>query len=111
MTVSHETARVDFGIVPGRIVNEVLTAHLGDIVDLVRDTYLAHEDARASNPHSHFLTFPDRPRDRIIALESGRIVEQGTHSSLLAAGGRYAELHRRQMGTTVTTTFAAGGGA
>ena len=49
--------------------------------------------------------------DRIIALESGRIVEQGTHSSLLAAGGRYAELHRRQMGTTVTTTFAAGGGA
>ena len=68
MTVSHETARVDFGIVPGRIVNEVLTAHLGDIVDLVRDTYLAHEDARASNPHSHFLTFPDRPRDRIIAL-------------------------------------------
>ncbi len=68
MTASQEAAPVDFGVVPGRIVNEVLTDHLGDIVDLVRDTYLAHEEARASNPHSHFLTFPDRPRDRIIAL-------------------------------------------
>ena len=31
--------------------------------------------------------------DRIIVLEKGRIVEEGTHSRLLEAGGNYAELY------------------
>jgi ABC-type transport system involved in Fe-S cluster assembly fused permease/ATPase subunit len=30
--------------------------------------------------------------DNILVLESGRLVEQGRHADLLAAGGRYAEL-------------------
>ncbi len=37
-----------------------------------------------------------RSADRIVVLERGRIVEIGTHDALLAAGGRYAELHRVQ---------------
>ncbi len=36
--------------------------------------------------------------DHIIAMESGRIVERGSHDELLGLGGRYADLHRRQMG-------------
>lgn len=36
--------------------------------------------------------------DRIIALEKGRVIEQGDHDTLIALGGRYADLHDRQMG-------------
>ena len=36
--------------------------------------------------------------DRLVVLDKGRIVEQGTHASLLAAEGTYARLWRRQSG-------------
>jgi subfamily B ATP-binding cassette protein HlyB/CyaB len=39
-----------------------------------------------------------RQCDRIIAMERGKIVETGTHSELLQLSGRYADLHRRQIG-------------
>jgi len=38
-----------------------------------------------------------READWILVLDGGRIVEQGTHPELLAAGGRYWELLRRQQ--------------
>jgi ATP-binding cassette subfamily B protein len=31
--------------------------------------------------------------DRIIVIKEGRIIEEGNHESLLAAGGHYAELY------------------
>jgi ATP-binding cassette subfamily B protein len=34
--------------------------------------------------------------DRILVLEAGRIVEQGSHEQLLARGGRYSELFELQ---------------
>jgi len=36
--------------------------------------------------------------DRLIVLDAGRIVEQGTHAELLARGGLYANLWSRQSG-------------
>ena len=36
--------------------------------------------------------------DRIITIERGRLVEDGTHDELIVTGGRYASLHRIQAG-------------
>ncbi|MET4047082.1 MULTISPECIES: ABC transporter ATP-binding protein [unclassified Rhodococcus (in: high G+C Gram-positive bacteria)] len=38
-----------------------------------------------------------RAADVILVVEAGRIVQRGTHDELLAAGGRYEELHRTQF--------------
>ena len=35
--------------------------------------------------------------DRVLAIEAGRLVEQGSHAELLAAGGLYARLHAMQF--------------
>ena len=38
-----------------------------------------------------------READVILVIDAGRIVERGTHTALLAAGGLYAELYRTQF--------------
>src|SRR5262249_55839644 len=39
-----------------------------------------------------------RAADRIVTLDHGRLVEDGTHDALIKTGGRYAMLHRMQGG-------------
>ena len=41
-----------------------------------------------------------RHADQVLVLADGRIVERGTHRSLLAAGGEYAMLHQRFVEST-----------
>ncbi len=51
--------------------------------------------------------------DRVLVLQDGAIVEQGTHAELLAHGGVYLDLYQRQFddavaGDTVASDDAAG---
>ncbi|MEL6338138.1 MAG: ATP-binding cassette domain-containing protein, partial [Pseudomonadota bacterium] len=38
-----------------------------------------------------------RSADKIVVLSAGEAIEEGTHDSLLAQGGTYADLHRLQF--------------
>jgi subfamily B ATP-binding cassette protein MsbA len=62
-------------------------------VQAALDTLMA---GRTTVVIAHRLSTIERA-DRIVVLEHGRIVEQGTHAQLLAAGGMYANLYRLQF--------------
>jgi ATP-binding cassette subfamily B protein len=38
-----------------------------------------------------------RDADQILVLDAGRLVERGRHEELVARGGIYAELYRKQL--------------
>nr|WP_218123993.1 ABC transporter ATP-binding protein [Quadrisphaera sp. DSM 44207] len=52
-----------------------------------------------------------RAADLILVVEDGRVVERGTHAALLAAGGRYEQLHRTQFAQRAPADAAAAGAA
>jgi subfamily B ATP-binding cassette protein MsbA len=50
-----------------------------------------------------------RSADQILVVEAGRIVERGTHNSLLDSAGRYCDLYTRQYGSKENSTLASRG--
>jgi subfamily B ATP-binding cassette protein MsbA len=51
-----------------------------------------------------------RRADQILVVEGGRILEKGTHETLLAGGGRYADLYQRQYELEKNLFLAEGEG-
>ena len=51
-----------------------------------------------------------RRAHQILVVEAGKIVERGTHDSLYAQGGRYADLYNRQQGLEANLFLAPGEG-
>jgi ATP-binding cassette subfamily B protein len=82
---------------PRIVVLDEATAHLDSeserAVQLALQTALA---GRTSVVIAHRLSTV-RNADLILTISGGRIVERGTHTELLVAGGLYAELYRTQF--------------
>ncbi|GAB1646567.1 2,3-diaminopropionate biosynthesis protein SbnB [Krasilnikovia sp. MM14-A1259] len=57
-----------FAVIGGDSVQEILRDRHQDVVSVVEQAYLLHDDGATVNPPSYFLRFPDRPTSRIIAL-------------------------------------------
>jgi ATP-binding cassette, subfamily B, bacterial len=83
---------------PAIVILDEATAHLDSESEVRIQEALAEALAgRTSLVIAHRLSTIVRA-DRILVLDGGRLVEQGTHAELLAAGGLYAELYETQFG-------------
>jgi ATP-binding cassette, subfamily B, bacterial len=82
---------------PDIVVLDEATAHLDSESEAAVQEALRRALAgRTSLVIAHRLSTV-READVILVIDAGRIVEQGTHAALLAAGGLYAELYRTQF--------------
>jgi ATP-binding cassette subfamily B protein len=82
---------------PAVVVLDEATAHLDSESEVAVQRALATAlSGRTSLVIAHRLS-TIREADVILVVEDGRIVEQGKHDDLLAAGGLYAELYRTQF--------------
>ncbi|MFE3019944.1 ABC transporter ATP-binding protein [Streptomyces sp. NPDC059256] len=79
------------------VILDEATAHLDNTSEAAVQAALAEAlEDRTAVVIAHRLSTV-RAADLILVVEGGRIVERGTHESLLALEGRYAELYRTQF--------------
>jgi ATP-binding cassette, subfamily B, bacterial len=82
---------------PRVVILDEATAHLDSTSEVAVQEALAEALAeRTAVVIAHRLSTV-RAADLILVIEDGRVVERGTHSDLIAAGGRYEELYRTQF--------------
>jgi len=82
---------------PSIVVLDEATAHLDSESEVaVQRALKAALVGRTSLVIAHRLSTV-RDADQILVVDDGRIVERGTHETLLAARGLYAELYRTQF--------------
>ena len=89
-------ARAVYKNAPILLLDEATSALDSESERLVQQALEALMAGRTSIVVAHRLSTIERA-DRIIALEAGRVVEQGSHAELLAHGGLYARLHALQF--------------
>ncbi len=82
---------------PSVVVLDEATAHLDSESEVaVQRALKSALSGRTSLVIAHRLSTV-READQILVVDAGRIIERGTHSELLAAGGLYADLYHTQF--------------
>jgi ABC-type multidrug transport system fused ATPase/permease subunit len=82
---------------PKVVILDEATAHLDSTSEAAVQAALGEAlSGRTALVIAHRLSTV-RAADQILVVEDGRIIERGTHTELLASGGRYEELYRTQF--------------
>jgi ATP-binding cassette subfamily B multidrug efflux pump len=90
-------ARVILKDAPILVLDEATSALDSEVEAAIQEQLDALMEGRTVIAIAHRLSTICR-MDRLIVLDRGRIVEEGTHEQLLDRGGAYAALWRRQSG-------------
>jgi ATP-binding cassette, subfamily B, multidrug efflux pump len=90
-------ARVILKDAPILVLDEATSALDSEVEAAIQEQFGALMQGRTVIAIAHRLSTICQ-MDRLVVLDLGRVVEEGSHAALLAAGGTYAALWRRQSG-------------
>lgn len=90
-------ARVILKNSPILILDEATSALDSEVEEAIQENLSLLMDGKTVIAIAHRLSTL-RQMDRIVVLDGGRLVEEGSHAALLRKGGLYAKLWKRQSG-------------
>jgi subfamily B ATP-binding cassette protein MsbA len=90
-------ARAIYKNAPVLILDEATSALDSESERAVQDALVRLMKGRTTLVIAHRLSTIEHA-DRVVAMEAGRVVEQGSHAQLMAGGGLYARLRQMQFG-------------
>jgi ABC-type multidrug transport system fused ATPase/permease subunit len=99
-------ARMMLKNAPVLILDEATSALDSEIEAAIQDNLGRMMEGRTVLAVAHRLS-TIAALDRLIVLDKGRVVEEGTHGDLLARDGLYAQLWKRQSGGFLASNLAA----
>ncbi|MEM7720030.1 MAG: ABC transporter ATP-binding protein [Pseudomonadota bacterium] len=99
-------ARVILKDAPILVLDEATSALDSEVEAEIQQTLYGMMEGKSVIAIAHRLSTISK-MDRILVLDGGKIVEDGSHDALLSAGGLYAKFWGRQSGGFLNTTEAA----
>lgn len=98
-------ARVILKDAPILVLDEATSALDSEVEAAIQDTLYGMMEGKTVIAIAHRLSTIAR-MDRIVVIDAGKIVEDGTHDALLASDGLYANFWNRQSGGFIDTEAA-----